>query len=119
VTLFYLPSLPALSRPRANPFGPLLTLLSLPSVGGVPISSGSGNSSTTIHGECFAPSFNRGRASVSRKGDVGPLSPRVRRGALLVLASRPPVRYSLPGRAGGVVALPPNTQTQFTGGGLT
>jgi hypothetical protein len=36
---FYLLSLPALSHPRADPFGPVLTPRSLPSVGGVPISS--------------------------------------------------------------------------------
>jgi hypothetical protein len=44
----------------------------------------------------FRPPSNRGRASVSRKGDAGPLSPRIRRGRFPP-SMRPPVRLFLPG----------------------
>jgi hypothetical protein len=63
---------------------------------------GSGNSSTTNHGGCFPPSSNRGRASVSRKGDAGPHSPRVLRGALLARAAS--FGLVIPFRGGQVVS---------------
>jgi hypothetical protein len=66
-------------RPCGVPSRFVLIVSSLPSVGGVPIFSESGNSSMTNHGVHFPTPSNRGRSSVSRKGDAGPLSPRVRR----------------------------------------
>jgi hypothetical protein len=77
---------------------------SLLSVGGVPVSSGRGNPSVTNHGRCFAPFANRGRASVFRKRDVGRISPRVRRGALLALVGALRSGHSLSGRGVGQVA---------------
>jgi hypothetical protein len=84
-------------RPCAIPFRLVLTFPSLFYVGGVPISSGSGNPSATNDGSCFPSSANRGRASVSRKGDAGPISPRVRWGAFLVLVGALRSGHSLPG----------------------
>jgi hypothetical protein len=52
-------------------------------VGGVPISSGNENSSATNHEECFLPSANHIRASVSRKRDAGPILSRGRKVASL------------------------------------
>jgi hypothetical protein len=121
VTLFYFRSFPTLPCPRAIPFRSVLFFFSFLSVGGVPISSGSGNPSATNHRGCFAPSANRGRASVSRKGDAGPISPRIRRGALLILAGAFRSGHSLPGGRGGGrwsrCTSPPSPQAaQFTGG---
>jgi hypothetical protein len=55
------------------------------------------------------PPSNRGRASVSRKGDAGPLSSRVRRGVLPALAASSGLVIPSRGGAGGVVVLPPHT----------
>jgi hypothetical protein len=67
---------------------------------GVPIFSGNKIPSATNHRECFALSANHGRASVSRKGDAGLISPRGRRGAFLTFAGALRPCHSLPGGGG-------------------
>jgi hypothetical protein len=86
---------------------------SLLSVGGVPVSSGSGNPSVTNHGGCFAPSANR------RKGDAGPIFPRVRQRALVALVGALRSGHSLPGRqvASSNFPLPPYANAVHGGGG--
>jgi hypothetical protein len=93
---FFLPRYsPASTRYPARSGAKLSTLLSVDSV---MVSSGSRNPSVTNHEGFFAPSANRGRASVSRKGDAGLNSPRVRRGALLALVGALRSGHSLPGK---------------------
>jgi hypothetical protein len=90
----------SLSLPRypstRYPVPSVLCYPSLLSVGGVPISSGNENPSDTNHGGCFASSTNHRRTSVFRKEDAGPISPRGRRGALLILVGALRPCHSLP-----------------------
>jgi hypothetical protein len=109
------PFVPALPRVHTLSCSVLYCVSSLLSIGGVPISSGSGNPSATNLGGCFVPSANRGRASIFRKGDAGLISPRVHRGALLALAGALRSTHSLPGE-GGLRSTPSHKQAQFTGG---
>jgi hypothetical protein len=104
-------------RPRAISFRPVLFCPSLLSVGGVPISSGNENPSATNHGGCFAPSANHRRASVSRKGDAGPISPRSCWVALLTLAGALWPCHSFPGEQVASLHSPPPTHADAIQGG--
>jgi hypothetical protein len=98
VTLsFFVRSSPVLPRVHALSRSVTYCLLSLFSVGGVAISTGTKNPSVIDRGGsgqmCFAPFANHSRASISRKGNADSTSPRVRRGTLFTLAGafcRPP-----------------------------
>jgi hypothetical protein len=102
--------------PRLVPYCPPLPHISLPD-GGISISSTNRNSTPTNHGGHFPPTPNWSRASVSRKGDAGPLSPRVRREALLALAASS--RPVIPSRWGPAASLysPPHHKLRLLTGG--
>jgi hypothetical protein len=104
VTLFYFRSFPVLPHPHATSF---------PSAA----SRFSPGAETPPRPITEGPSANRGRASVSCKGDAGPISPRVRRGALLALAGALRYGHALPGGS-GVVVFPPPTRNAIHGVGV-